>query len=398
MLNRWLQRLAAYFLIASLTSCSYFGYSKNPIRTNSLGDVKIASMEATTRAIIASKDVAGGDDKYCAEPPPDAVGNLAQSISAALRAEIGKPGRNTGAALAAANSLVVSVEQIYSRSHAVQLFRDASFSLCQAYLIGASRENESDSFVRARQRLVKLTSDRADLADKISILESQMYEIEERLADEDEAFDVLNMNREDGNVFRRTHPELAPLNLQLLTAKNERSGISTRIRETREEVADLALQYRSYLESFEKLMNGIVTVLTAEVAGIYNAELIKAKTLASVANPTVSTAEILELIKGMNTQQANAIIELIKDAPKSDSPKCSKGNLIDGKCVEETSLEDSAGAAVVVCADENKDAQGNCINQEMEAQGQVAEPLTCSNTDEVYDEETKACIKKETAQ
>lgn len=125
----------------------------NPIKVKTIGDVHIASMEATNRAIIASHDSENSTYIFCAEPPPDAVSNFAQSLSAAIEAEIDRPGGNTKAAITAASSLAKSVEKIYSRSHAVQLFRDASFSLCQAYLIGASRNNSAEGNSRTHTEI-----------------------------------------------------------------------------------------------------------------------------------------------------------------------------------------------------------------------------------------------------
>jgi hypothetical protein len=92
------RKLMCFFAPFFLSGCSYLGYSQSPITIDSVGELQLATMEETQRAIIVSRGVDGSSNKYCIEPPADAVGKLSQSL-------------------------------------AVQFFREASFSLCQAHLM-----------------------------------------------------------------------------------------------------------------------------------------------------------------------------------------------------------------------------------------------------------------------
>ena len=128
------RKLMYLFAPFFLSGCSYLGYSKSPVATENVGEVQVATMAATQRAIIVSRGADGRSYNYCAEPPPDAYSKLTESISAAIKASAGE--NDLAAPGATAASLANSIDKMYSRSLAVQFFRDASFSLCQAHLIG----------------------------------------------------------------------------------------------------------------------------------------------------------------------------------------------------------------------------------------------------------------------
>jgi len=73
---------------------------------------------------------------FCAEPSPDTAENVANSISSALDVSITQPEANLTAEgrLEFAKALATSIESLSKRSQGLQLFRDASYQLCQALL------------------------------------------------------------------------------------------------------------------------------------------------------------------------------------------------------------------------------------------------------------------------
>lgn len=76
------------------------------------------------------------DGKFCAEPPPDAADNISSTLSTAFSGSSGNIQAN--AQLVA--SIATVVKQLFYRSQGLQLYRDGSFALCNAYLNGTISE------------------------------------------------------------------------------------------------------------------------------------------------------------------------------------------------------------------------------------------------------------------
>lgn len=89
-----------------------------------MGDAKIGTLAVTAqrRLIVANIE----DSTFCAEPPPETVSVVTDAIAAALTAKMNNQEFN--AELAA--NFSKHVNQIYNRSHAVQIFRDYGFYKC----------------------------------------------------------------------------------------------------------------------------------------------------------------------------------------------------------------------------------------------------------------------------
>lgn len=384
------------FLTVILSACESL---RNPIRTNDIGDVEIAAMGAQDRAIIASRDGVGQPYKYCAEPPPDAVGNLAQSISAALRAEVGRPGKDAGASFVAANNLAQTVERIYTRSHAVQLFRDASFSLCQAYLIGASRDNTNKELVVANEELAQLYKRRSDSAEKFTLHSDEVYDIEESLYDQ--GIDVDSLSRAEEIDLQNTNPDLKRLKKLSEELIRERRVIRGRIGDVEKNIIVLSQQAQNYLTSFSDLMDSITPILKLEIAAFYDAELVAAKTKVKFAQPdSVSITDVLKTVSELTTAQADALVDAINKLPKTDTAVCSEGEKKneEGKCEKENAVKDGEGKQISdvsggedtesSCTDEQiKDKNGNCVDKPVESEEEVCPEGQQHN-------EKKECVAK----
>ena len=114
--------------------------------------VGILAITPERRAILIEPYNAGATySRFCAEPSPDVAqaltATLQASANASASAQIKSAAGDTksgDADLAAqfAQSLAASNSQLFNRSQGVQLFRDASYALCQAYLNGALKGDE----------------------------------------------------------------------------------------------------------------------------------------------------------------------------------------------------------------------------------------------------------------
>lgn len=88
----------------------------------------------------------------CAEPPPDALQDVARSISASFDA-LAKlnEGQQAGAALQAADDLKTASKALFERSQGIQLLRDTMFRLCEAFQNGVI---DPESYSRLIESLI----------------------------------------------------------------------------------------------------------------------------------------------------------------------------------------------------------------------------------------------------
>ena len=87
----------------------------------------------------------------CAEPPPDAAQNIAQTLNAQLSA-LGRRAEGEGSASAQiAQELRGATENLFQRSQGIQLLRDTMFRLCEAFQNGVL---PPEQYVSAMTRLI----------------------------------------------------------------------------------------------------------------------------------------------------------------------------------------------------------------------------------------------------
>nr|VFJ75253.1 MAG: hypothetical protein BECKFM1743A_GA0114220_108201 [Candidatus Kentron sp. FM]VFJ75628.1 MAG: hypothetical protein BECKFM1743C_GA0114222_108621 [Candidatus Kentron sp. FM]VFK23491.1 MAG: hypothetical protein BECKFM1743B_GA0114221_109281 [Candidatus Kentron sp. FM] len=89
------------------------------------GEQEIGTLAVTAQRRLIIANMKTGH--FCTEPPPEAVDSITEAIAAAFKADI-KQDNNFGAEFA--KSFASHVNQLYNRSHTVQMFRDASLQLC----------------------------------------------------------------------------------------------------------------------------------------------------------------------------------------------------------------------------------------------------------------------------
>ena len=123
--------LFMFLIVVFLTACAgrpvvMRGYDKDLV-----SEIGVYSTDSTRRVIMANLD----DGTFCAEPPPETQLETNSSFRLLLEAAIDSD--SDTARVEAFRSLSVVANQLYKRSHSVQLYRDASYYLCQAYLNGA---------------------------------------------------------------------------------------------------------------------------------------------------------------------------------------------------------------------------------------------------------------------
>jgi hypothetical protein len=148
-------------LLQGVQGCSTFTQPKaNPVIedrvTNWGGPGKVGILATTPerRVVIVKMP----DNKFCAEPSADAADNVSAALTAV--AEASAQGRVTEAQLGFAQTLATSVKQLFIRSQGIQLYRDGTFMLCNAYLNGSITEEQ---FLKRHERLLEIV---APLIDK----------------------------------------------------------------------------------------------------------------------------------------------------------------------------------------------------------------------------------------
>lgn len=147
--------LIAGVALIVVQGCSTFTQPKaNPVIEDRVtdagwGKLKIGVLATTPerRVVIVKMP----DNKFCAEPPADAADNLSAALTAVAQAP--SPGKAGEAQLGLAQTLATTVKQLFRRSQGVQLYRDGTFALCNAYLNGAIGEKE---FLERHTRLLEV--------------------------------------------------------------------------------------------------------------------------------------------------------------------------------------------------------------------------------------------------
>lgn len=132
-----------------LTGCATFtAPQKHPVLSEEFelsggnsGDLKLIMSHTTANRRVIFSDLYTGS--ICVEPPPESANQISDSLAAILDADI-----NDKAKLAAevSKSSSQKISQLYRRTQAVQMYRDAVFSLCQekvnSYMLGSNLDKD----------------------------------------------------------------------------------------------------------------------------------------------------------------------------------------------------------------------------------------------------------------
>ena len=149
---RWII-IAAISLV--LHGCAYYLTPRPPIMERKIGSplsesVGVLATAADYRVVyVKIKDGA----PICAEPPPDAAGQFASAVAAAISGNpAGEPLGIDGEA-----SLAVSMKQIFHRSQGAEIYRSGISMLCILRFNGwISNEFYEQEIMRIRQDAVEL--------------------------------------------------------------------------------------------------------------------------------------------------------------------------------------------------------------------------------------------------
>jgi len=126
-------------LTASLSSCgvSLFANNKSPVIEDHVGN-HVGTLAITTDrriVLVRLRESAENAGRFCSEPPPDAGQNLSSAVSSLLDVSSERLDAELKAQLA--KSLATNFQSFLKRSQGLQLYRDAMYHLCQAFLNGA---------------------------------------------------------------------------------------------------------------------------------------------------------------------------------------------------------------------------------------------------------------------
>ena len=102
------------------------------------GEQEIGTLAVTAQRRLVVVNLKTGN--FCSEPPPEAADSITTAIAAALKANISAD-KNVSAELA--SNFARHVNQLYKRTHTVQLFRDASYHVCVNAVNSSNGDNGS---------------------------------------------------------------------------------------------------------------------------------------------------------------------------------------------------------------------------------------------------------------
>ena len=141
--------MRAVFLALVFTGCAYLMPVK-PVVVSGItqrgpswwpwSDKKFVTVAAIAqrRMVVVSLDQSDGVSRFCAEPPPDVVDNVASTLKSALT------GAYQGATVSEELSQTLSTiaSQLAPRSQGLEFYRAGMFYLCQAWLNDLIDEEE----------------------------------------------------------------------------------------------------------------------------------------------------------------------------------------------------------------------------------------------------------------
>jgi hypothetical protein len=302
-----------------LQGCAYFTSPiKNPMLLSDIKQSEGMAILATTperrTVLVNTKNL-----QSCAEPSADVAQSLKESITALLEASVSSQKNQTDdqsrqrtAELTAqiAKELATSNELLFRRSQGTQLFRDGSFTLCQAYLNGALRGDNQASLAainlltqnvnQAKRELTKTTADSSEVKAKIDFVQNLVPNIK---VDSSEKLSVNSYSQ-----LRQQTNDLAAMNLDQLAKKSvaDRAPAITKLNEiltTAENLKDAvvkedpdALSMHSELDNYSylflTLLNKSAELITKEIPDINVQAAIDAKNQAkSSANAAKGSAD-----------------------------------------------------------------------------------------------------------
>lgn len=147
------------FLLSILSACTALTPPKErPVIEDKVKNVGLLTVTPERRAILIkeNKDL----DVYCAEPSPDVAEGITSTLRAVAEAAVkdGK-GKSIEASAEIAKNFSSAISTLFVRSQGIQLFRDGSYALCQAY---QNRAITSDQFKAMFETLLTTSSKLVD--------------------------------------------------------------------------------------------------------------------------------------------------------------------------------------------------------------------------------------------
>lgn len=109
--------------------------------TDETGEQEIGTLAVTAQRRLIIGNLKTGN--FCSEPPPEVADSITTALAAAFKANITQD-KNVSAELA--SNFARHVNQLYKRSHTVQIFRDASFHMCVDAVNSANGDKEYVSY------------------------------------------------------------------------------------------------------------------------------------------------------------------------------------------------------------------------------------------------------------
>jgi len=228
-----------------------------------ISEIGIYAVDSSKRVIMADMD----NGLFCAEPPPETHLESESSFRMLLEAAIDTTS-DTGK-IEAYRALSEKAKQLYRRSHSVQLYRDASYYLCQSYVNGALTVSP-----KVRQELL---NEYASVEEKNRESLEQMTSQLEELQDLNKSL-VRQMGTVEGDDDTDSKNALAELEAKV-------KGLLEEVDELREEAQSVELMLKFtetisddvYLVAQMMLAQRAFRSLDAEVSEFYESELSREK-------------------------------------------------------------------------------------------------------------------------
>lgn len=139
-----MKKINTIIIALALSGCNTMQTESETMKADRFDDTQEIGMFATqadARVIIANVNAG----RFCAEPPPETQTTESKSFQLMMEAALNST--DDTAKIQAFRTFSQGLRQLYKRSHTNQIYRDASYYLCQAYLNGALTDKNIEVFL-----------------------------------------------------------------------------------------------------------------------------------------------------------------------------------------------------------------------------------------------------------
>jgi hypothetical protein len=241
---------------------------ENPIIEDTIGQNLYRTMATTAErriVIINNSKDPNYRGLYCAEPSPDSADNLASSLSSYLKAAESSGDKSLSTSGGFDKTLATTVQQLGTRSQGLQLYRDGTYALCQAYMNGIL---DQPAYIKRLDKLLdisdQLISTELKYKDSIIVAPATQIKSPEQLLEAQRASQIAKLQSKTVLQAERDKTDSAALTAQLGRKTQEQQAMLAAQQAEHALLEEQRKQELAQLDSELELLNKKMEIIEAQ--------------------------------------------------------------------------------------------------------------------------------------